>query len=306
MARSILKAKALPSFFWGEAVHTEVHLLNRAPTRALDGKTPFEAWYGERPAVHYLRTFGCVTHVKTTKPGLQKLDDQSTPTIFVGYESGSKAYRCYDPSTKRVVISRDVVFDEAARWDWSSSPDVHPGDDEPFTVELVTEAVHVPGAMPSASPPLAQSPSPGPAAATMPQGSPGGASPPYFATPPADVDHDALDADHDDDAPLRFRAIDSIVGPASPPGLAARVLDEELMFTSADEPASFGEAERAACWRQAMRDELRSIEENAAWEPVPLPAGHRAIGLKWVFKVKRDELGNIIRHKARLVAKGYV
>ena len=43
MARSILKAKALPSFFWGEAVHTAVHLLNRAPMRALDGKTPFES-----------------------------------------------------------------------------------------------------------------------------------------------------------------------------------------------------------------------------------------------------------------------
>jgi hypothetical protein len=120
------------------------------------------------------------------------------------------------------------------------------------------------------------------------------------------VDHDALDADHDDDAPLRFRAIDTIIGPATPPGYAARELNEELMFTSADEPTSFGEAERTACWRQAMRDELRSIEENATWEPVPLPAGHRAIGLKWVFKVKRDELGNITRHKARLVAKGYV
>jgi hypothetical protein len=117
MAPSILMAKALPSFFWGEAVHTAVHLLNRAPTWALDGKTPFEAWYGECPAVHYLRTFGCVPHIKTTKPGLQKLDDRSTPTIFVGYESGSKAYRCYDPSTKRVVISRDVIFDEAVRWD---------------------------------------------------------------------------------------------------------------------------------------------------------------------------------------------
>jgi len=115
-----------------------------------------------------------------------------------------------------------------------------------------------------------------------------------------------LDADHDDEAPLRFRAIDTIIGPSSPPSLAARVLSEELMFTTADEPTSFGEAELAACWRQAMRVELRSIEENATWELASLPAGHRAIGLKWVFKVKRDELGNIIRHKARLVAKGYV
>lgn len=78
--------------------------------------------------------------------------------IFVGYESGSKAYRCYDLSTKRVMISRNVVFYEAVHWDWSSSPDVHPGNNEPFTVEYVTEAMQVPGGIPSASPPPVQSP----------------------------------------------------------------------------------------------------------------------------------------------------
>ena len=49
-----------------------------------------------------------------------------------------------------------------------------------------------------------------------------------------------------------------------------------------------------------------AITDNATWELVELPTGHRAIGLKWVYKVKRDEHGNIVRHKARLVAKGYV
>ena len=69
MARCMLKAKNLPGYFWGEAVTTAVHILNRAPTRALDGKTPFEAWHGERPHVHYFRTFGCIGHVKNTRPG---------------------------------------------------------------------------------------------------------------------------------------------------------------------------------------------------------------------------------------------
>jgi hypothetical protein len=47
----------MPAEFWGEAVSTAVFLLNRAPTKALAGKTPFEAWHGCKPAVHFLRTF---------------------------------------------------------------------------------------------------------------------------------------------------------------------------------------------------------------------------------------------------------
>ena len=46
MARSMMKAKGMPTKFWGEAVTTTVFILNRAPTKALMGKTPFEAWYG--------------------------------------------------------------------------------------------------------------------------------------------------------------------------------------------------------------------------------------------------------------------
>jgi hypothetical protein len=68
-----------------------------------------------------------------------------------------------------------------------------------------------------------------------------------------------------------------------------------------DEPASFAEAQQHEAWRHAMLDEHASIEENNTWALTDLPAGHRPIGLKWVFKTKRDA-----RHKARLVAKGYV
>jgi hypothetical protein len=53
-----------------------------------------------------------------------------------------------------------------------------------------------------------------------------------------------------------------------------------------------------------MEEELWSIEENRTWTLTELPQGRRAIGLKWVFKVKRDEHGAVVRHKARLVVKG--
>jgi hypothetical protein len=55
-----------------------------------------------------------------------------------------------------------------------------------------------------------------------------------------------------------------------------------------------------------MVDELRSIEENKTWDVIDLPAGHRPIGLKWVFKAKKDESGHIIKHKAQLIARGFL
>jgi hypothetical protein len=109
-----------------------------------------------------------------------------------------------------------------------------------------------------------------------------------------------------DDAPLRLRVVDDVIGDAAPPTLARRVLDAELNFTFADEPASFREAEQEESWHQAMSEEMKAIEDNGTWELTVLPAGQRAIGLKWVYKVKCNEAGNIVRHKARLVAKGYM
>jgi hypothetical protein len=55
-----------------------------------------------------------------------------------------------------------------------------------------------------------------------------------------------------------------------------------------------------------MRAKLASIKENNTWNLTDLPAGKKPIGLKWVFKLKRDADGNVLKHKACLVAKGYV
>ena len=55
-----------------------------------------------------------------------------------------------------------------------------------------------------------------------------------------------------------------------------------------------------------MEQALKVVEQNQTWELVPLPAGHQPITLKWVFKLKKDELGAVIKHKSRLVARGFV
>jgi transposase InsO family protein len=75
MARCLLKSTRVPARFWGEAVKTAVYLLNRAPTKSLNNQTPFEAWFGRKPGVKHLRTFGCKAYVKRIGPGINKLSD---------------------------------------------------------------------------------------------------------------------------------------------------------------------------------------------------------------------------------------
>jgi hypothetical protein len=95
-----------------------LHLLNRTTSKSLDGKTPYEVWIGSTPTVHHLHIFGCIAHVKVNTPNLKKLADRSRKMIFVGNEPFSAAYMCYDPITRRVHVSRDVIFDEEVSWDW--------------------------------------------------------------------------------------------------------------------------------------------------------------------------------------------
>lgn len=82
MARSILQAKGLPNQFWVEAVATSVYLLNLSPTRVVMNQIPYEAWYGRKPYVIYLRTFGCVAYALVNSQFHHKLDEKSEKLHF--------------------------------------------------------------------------------------------------------------------------------------------------------------------------------------------------------------------------------
>jgi hypothetical protein len=111
MARALLKQRGMPAVFWGEAVVTAVYILNCSPTKALNGRTPYEAWRGRKPAVSHLQVFGCLAFGKELGH-IGKLDDRSTLGVFIGYTESSKAYRILDPGTQRVRMTCDVVFDK--------------------------------------------------------------------------------------------------------------------------------------------------------------------------------------------------
>jgi hypothetical protein len=96
--RSMMKAKGLPGYFWSEGITTVVYLLNRSPTRSVEGKTPYETWQDRKLSIADIHMFGCIVHVKNTKPLLKKVDDRSTKMVFMGYELG---LRRIEPTIRR-------------------------------------------------------------------------------------------------------------------------------------------------------------------------------------------------------------
>jgi hypothetical protein len=110
--RSMLHDQSLPLYLWAEACCTAVYLQNRSPHRILGKMTPEEAFTGRRPDVEHIRIFGCSTFSHVPSERRTKLDPTAQQGILVGYSEVSKAYRIYIPPLRKVVVSRDVRFEE--------------------------------------------------------------------------------------------------------------------------------------------------------------------------------------------------
>lgn len=83
--------------------------------------TPEEVWSGSKPSVEHFRVLGCLAHVHVPDSKRIKLDDKSMKCILLGVSEESKAYRLFNPVSKKIVISRDVIFEEHKAWDWSDN-----------------------------------------------------------------------------------------------------------------------------------------------------------------------------------------
>ncbi|KAM1744384.1 hypothetical protein ACFX11_011278 [Malus domestica] len=279
MARSMLKSKRLPKELWAEAVACAVYLSNRSPTRSVWGKTPQEAWSGRKPGISHLRVFGSIAHVHVPDKRRTKLDDKSEKFIFIGYDSNSKGYKLYNPNNGKMVISRDVTFDEEGEWDFSSH-----ASDLSFFPQFEEENEQ--GTMEQAREVQQES--------TTPPAS------------PTSTNHGNSPASASSSGSLNEREVPRTRSLRDLYEVAERLDNPTLFCLFADcEPVDFQEAVQDTKWRKAMDEEIEAIQKNDTWELAILPKGHKAIGVKWVYKTKKNANGEVERYKARLVAKGY-
>ena len=89
--------------------------MNRTPTTIVHGMTPEEKFTGKKPDVSHLRVFGCIAYVHVPDEKRSKLDPKAEKCIFIGYSLEQKGYRCFNPYTRKLQVSRDV-FDEMVKW----------------------------------------------------------------------------------------------------------------------------------------------------------------------------------------------
>jgi hypothetical protein len=112
VARAMLNEKNLPNDFWAEAVVITVYIMNRTPTTVVHGMTPEEKFISKKPNVSHLIVFGCIAYVHIPDDKRSKLDPNAEKCIFIGYSLEQKRYRCFNPCTRKLQVSKDVVFDE--------------------------------------------------------------------------------------------------------------------------------------------------------------------------------------------------
>uniref|UniRef100_A0AAV1TEB5 Reverse transcriptase Ty1/copia-type domain-containing protein n=1 Tax=Peronospora matthiolae TaxID=2874970 RepID=A0AAV1TEB5_9STRA len=241
-----------------------------------------------------MRTFGCQTYILTPKENRLKWDPKARAGIFVGYEEVSKAYRVYDIEAGQVVISRDVNFDESTFGLQLPITDEDVDDLDFELLDLDDEELRqmeykqtgkrknrLNDEDTAAPRPRAVRQRPGLEESSAPENN----------SSRQEEDEETKDSG-DSTPPVFWRASANAVE-------AAVDLSEPSTF----EAAVSGPDQ--VHWRKAIHAELESMRLRGVFRAAKLPNGQRAIGTKWVFKIKRKADGSIEKYKARLVAKGF-
>ncbi|GJT14890.1 ribonuclease H-like domain, reverse transcriptase, RNA-dependent DNA polymerase [Tanacetum coccineum] len=275
--------KLLKDIYYITALHSNVISLGQATISGCDirirGVTPYEKFYGEKLNLEDLKVFRCVAYERIVSKHLKKLDDRSKPLVYLGKEPSSAGFRLYNPRENKIIISAYVICDEKRGAEFQQPVNENttnrPAVEEQPTHDSPrhTSTVHVTisSTVHDTVPSIVH--------ATVPRQNTHQVTVHSPQTPTDEDDYE------DDDIAILIR----------------RSTRNKVLPTR-----KYNEAKLKPRWLKAMKTELDSIVKNNTWKLVPLSKGVVPIGLKWLFKIKRNIDGSIMKYKVLLVAKGDV
>ncbi|MBW0501514.1 hypothetical protein O181_041229 [Austropuccinia psidii MF-1] len=309
-AKCLLNGCGLPKQFWAEAINTATFLCNLIPTPSRHNKSPYALWTGKSPRIKKLRVFGCQAVVLIHCNFRDwKLGESGCKGIFLGYENDMSSYRVMRIGDGKVLISKHVLFDESI---YPSSPNQFSSSSPlviPFTKgkegsEISDDEVQTGVGIEEE----AEEPHQGDSAHIHPDQEVEGVDE-VPSIPPVDTTKGSQSV-----ARPKLR----VIGPRHPTLISSNIDQSNILpysrragalLTSVEvAPRTFKMAINSASkevWLEAIAKELTSMDTLKVWDIVELDPSFKLVGMTWVFKIKKDHLGNVTEHKARLCAQGF-
>jgi hypothetical protein len=284
--RTMLVGANLPISFWAEAMNTANFLHNVTLTRSCQDFVPSELWSGWKPSISYLKVFGCRAYMHIPKEKRHsKLERRAKITIMIGYASGRKAYRLWDPDTQDIIETRDVRFDEQ-KFDGLKS-----GNGSLHTLEDIYSID----------------------TSKVGDGNEDEDSTSNEFLHPTNLADDSCvdDTESEADETHGNRDMRSILRERTDrvkPGKYTALTKSAPKDSHSSTPLTYKDAVEGPdsdLWKIAIDSEVNSILEKNVWELVDRPYHRKPIRGKWKFKVKYNPDGTVDKYKARLVAQGF-
>ncbi|KMQ92977.1 retroelement pol polyprotein [Lasius niger] len=310
-ARTMILAKGLDKRLWAEAVNAAVYTLNRTGTSSVQGKTPYEIWFGRLASNIKLRIFGTKTYTHIPKEKRKKWDQKAKAGILVGYGDSTKEYRIWFEERKKIEIHRNVVFanekpgitkekeisKEEEKVYLQEEEKVYLQEDQEANDDIIPENNnHDQRKLPDERNGTEKQQEENEEESKDQQ---------QFQKPDNEVDEDEQE---EKQQRYGLRDRQSLQAPVKFGDYIDYINVEELFIAEYQEPKTFNDAVRsdqAKQWKAAMKEEMDSLKKNETWKIVELPEEAKALENKWVYKLKTKADGSIDRYKARLLVKGF-
>nr|GEU91805.1 hypothetical protein [Tanacetum cinerariifolium] len=255
-----------------EAVATACYTQNRSIIRLRHEMSPYELLHNKLSDLSFLYVFGALCYPTNDSENLRKLQPKADIRIFIGYVPTKKAFRIYNIHTRQIVETIHVDFDELTAMASKQSSSRHTLNEmTPATIN-VEEDIHDIGVAYMRNDPL-------------------------FGVPILEV---ASAQSSSTVSPYTIVQLDHQIQQHNSKWTKDHPLDNIIV-----EPKTYKDALTQSSWIEAMQEELNEFERLKVWELVPQQDKVMVNTLKWIYKVKLDELGGILKNKARLVARGY-
>lgn len=311
-ARGMLHRANLPESLWPEAVNTAIYVLNRCINNSNQRETPFELYYGHKPSVKNLHTFGQPAIVLYRNQRNSKFSEKGIRQIFVGYTERFNTFRFFDAETNHVYTSCDAVFlKENGRPVTVVSRSIPESitttiEDQDYSrSESPATEVSFRTAETQSQPERKDSPE-----TNQDSTRERSASEEKISTPPTQGMVRSSSLEHTCTPALKKKFCD-----VHPMHIVQQRLRprRELNFANLttieaeEDPKTYKEAMKRNDrdkWLIAMQEEIDSLKKNQVWELVDRPR-QNVVTNKWVLKIKRKPDGTVDRYKARLVARGF-